>query len=206
MKGKIAASVIAGTLGLAVTGAAALAAFQAPAQTSAVSAVAPVVGVTQTDKDGPHDKVKDILDKLVASGTITQAQEDAILKAFKDAAGEHKKGEAKHALTDLMKTSSDYLGIPLGQLKQQLAAGKSLGEIANATPGKSRDGLIRFDVEQVTAQIDKALADGKITKDQADRLKAHLLEHVTKFVDHKFERKAPAPAKGSPKPSASPKA
>lgn len=204
MKRKIVGGLVAGVLGLAVTGAAAFAAFQPSDLAPAQSVVTPEGMATAVDKEGARDKVKDVLDRLVANGTITQAQEDAILKAFKDAAGQHK-GEAKRVMVDLMKLSSDYLGIPLGQLKQQLASGKSLGEIANATSGRSRDGLLSFLVQQATAQIDKALADGKITKDQADRLKAHLTERLTKFVDHKFERKAPAPAK-TPKPSASPKA
>ena len=207
MKGKIAGSVIAGVLGLAVTGAAALAAFQAPDLTSAASVVAGTTGATATDKEGTKDRVKDVLDKLVANGTITQAQEEAILKAFRAAAGD-KGADLKHVVGDLGKLASDYLGLPPGQIKQQLKDGKSLGEIANATPGKSRDGLMRFLVEQVTAQVDKALADGKITKEQADRMKSHLTEHVTKFVDHKFE-KGNAPAKPNapkPSPSASPKA
>ena len=206
MKGKLAASVIAGVLGLAVTGAAALAAFQAPERTSATSVVTGAAGATQTDKEGGRDKIKDVLDKLVKNGTITEAQEDAIIKAFKEAAGDHQGNEAKHILGDLMKLSSDYLGIPEGQLKQQLKDGKSLGEIANATADRSRAGLIKFLVDQVTAQVEKALADGKITKEQAERIKSHLVEHVTKFVDHKFERKA-APAKPqTPTPTPTPKA
>jgi len=206
MKGKLAASVIAGVLGLAVTGAAALAAFQAPERMSATSVVTGAAGATQTDKEGGRDKIKDVLDKLVKNGTITEAQEDAIIKAFKEAAGDHQGNEAKHILGGLMKLSSDYLGIPEGQLKQQLKDGKSLGEIANATADRSRAGLIKFLVDQVTAQVEKALADGKITKEQAERIKSHLVEHVTKFVDHKFERKA-APAKPqTPTPTPTPKA
>ena len=205
MKGKLAAGVIAGVLGLAVTGAAALAAFQAPDATPAAGVLAGT-GAAQTDKEGARDHVKDVLDKLVAKGTITQAQEDAIIKALAEAAGEHKGTEAKHVIGDLMKLSSDYLGLPKGQLAQQLKDGKSLGEIANATAGHSRAGLIKFLVDQVTAQVEKALADGKITKEQAERITSHLTEHVTKFVDHKFDRKA-APAKPQPaKPSPSPKA
>ena len=202
MKGKIAASVIAGTLGLAVTGAAALAAFQAPEPTSAASVVAPIAGTTAVDKDGGlGGKIKAILDRLVANGTITQTQEDAIIKALRED-GDHNSGaELKRVLGDLMKLSMDYLGLPPGQVKQMLADGKSLGDIANATPGHSRDGLIRYLVDQVTAQVQKALAEGKITKQQAERIKSHLTEHVTKFVDHKYERKPNTVTPRSPKPS-----
>jgi polyhydroxyalkanoate synthesis regulator phasin len=204
MRGKILGSVVAGVLGLAVTGAAALAAFQTPDPGLTASATIGATGAAQTDKEGAHDRVKDVLDKLVANGTITKAQEEAIIKAFKEAAGDHdKKGELKHVLGDLFKLSSDYLGIPEGQLKQQLKDGKSLGEIADTTSTKSRTGLIKFLVEQVTAQVDKAVAEGKLTKEQAERIKSHLTEHVTKFVDHKFDRKAPEKPK-APKPTPTP--
>jgi polyhydroxyalkanoate synthesis regulator phasin len=213
MKGKLAGGAIAGVLGLAVTGAAALAAFQGPDLAPAAATVADPFAAVQTEKDAPRDKIKDVLDKLVSSGTITQAQEDAIVKAFQQAASHDREGEAllKKILGDLTKLSSEYLGTPLGQLMQQLKDGKSLGEIANATPGKSRDGLITYVAGQVTVQVDQALASGKITPAQADKIKANLTERVTRFVDHKFERKAPParttkPQAPKPTPSASPKA
>lgn len=199
---KLATAAVTGVLSLAVTGAAAFAAFQPPAATTETATIAetatasaPAERGDRGDKDrgdkGEH--LKAILDRLVQNGTITQAQEDAILKAFKEAAG-HRKGHdvAKHLLKDLMRLSTDYLGIDKERLAQQLKAGKSLGEIANATPGKSREGLIAYDVAQVSAQLDKAVAEGTITKDQADEVKKGLVEHVTKFVDHKFERKPTA--------------
>ncbi len=190
---KLATAAATGVLSLAVTGAAAFAAFQPPA-TTAISAVTGTGAVTaQAEREGKGDRIKDILDRLVKDGTITQAQEDAILKAFKEAAGRHEdRGVAKHALRDLMKLSADYLGLDKEKLADQLKAGKTLGEIANATAGKSREGLIAFDVAQVSAQLDKAVSEGKITKERADEIKKGLVEHVTKFVDHKFEGKAKA--------------
>lgn len=196
---KLATAAVAGVLSLSVTGAAAFAAFQ-PTATAAIVAATDTgaTAVAAAEKDRPKDGIKTILDRLVASGTITQAQEDAILKALKDAAGQHKDRRGaellKRALGELMEVSVSYIGLPKEAVMGQLKAGKSLGEIANTQPGKSREGLISYDVAQVTAQIDKALAEGKITREQAERLKADLAPHVTKFVDHTFERK-PAPAK-----------
>src|SRR5207249_2472597 len=147
----------------------------APDQSSASSVVTGNAPSAQTDKEGPRDRMKDILDKLVANGTITQAQEEAILKAFKDAAP-NKGTEPKHVMGDLLKLSSDYLGVPQGQVMKQMQDGKSLAEIAAATSGKSRDGLISYLVQQVTAQVDKAVADGKVTAEQAQRIKSNLTE------------------------------
>jgi hypothetical protein len=220
---KLAMAGVTGVLSLAVTGAAAFAAFQpveTPTLTAGIDAGAPASA--QADRDG-KDKDKDrdreknkgdkgdkgdalqaVLNRLVANGTITKAQEEAILKAFKEAAGHREDGAiVKRILGDLMKLSVDYLGIDREALARQLKDGKSLGEIANATAGKSKEGLITYLVAQVSAQLDKAVADGKITKERADEAKKGLLEHVTKFVDHKYERK-PEPPKREKRPAVAP--
>jgi Skp family chaperone for outer membrane proteins len=196
---KIATAAVAGVLGLAVTGAAAFAAFQPSEPAPATAAIDTGTAAPQVDREGARDRIKDVLDKLVKDQTITQQQEDAILKAFKDAAGKGPDGDKDGrkviatVLRDLMKTSADYLGLPPGQLKQQLAAGKSLGQIADANPPKSRQGLIDALTTDVTAKIDKLQADGKITADQAAKIKAELPTRIAKFVDHTFKAKTGKP-------------
>jgi hypothetical protein len=66
-----------------------------------------------------------------------------------------------------------------------LRSGKSLGEIADGTTGKSRTGLIATVTAATNAKIDKAQQDGKLTADQAPKLKAEVLNAVTALVDHK---------------------
>lgn len=184
---KLAAAALAGTLGVAITGTAAFAAFDPAAAAPGPAGVTdPGAGSLQAEKGKPADKIKKVLDSLVAKGTITQAQEDAILQAFKDAAEDRReKAKAHRVEMDLLKVSADFIGLPKDQLRAQLKAGMSLAQIATGA-GKTRDALIANDVSVLGAQIDKALADGKIAKDQADKLKAHLTERVTKFVDHTF--------------------
>lgn len=193
---KLMTGAVTGVLTLAVTGAAAFAAFQPGTDTATMAAsdTGAPAGL-QAEVERPKTGIKDVLDKLVQNGTITQAQEDAILQALKDAAAA-REGAAlvKRVLADLMKLSVDYIGLPKEAVAGQLKAGKSLGEIADQRPGKSRQGLIDHLVAQVSAQLDKLVADGKITQERADQAKADLVEHVTKFVDHKVERK-PAPPK-----------
>ncbi|MDE3113748.1 MAG: hypothetical protein KGK34_12480 [Chloroflexota bacterium] len=204
------AAVVAGVLGLAVSGAAAFAAFQPsdaptamPATNVGTTAAAPATDTaTTTARAHPAgaDRVKAILDKLVQNGTITQAQEDAIVQAFKDAAGGKDKDGAKilaSVVKGLMKASADYLGLPPGQLRQQLAAGQTLGQIADATAGKSRDGLIAALTTQVDAKIDQLAAKGTITADRAATIKAKVPDRLAKLVDHVFKRPGKAP-KASP--------
>lgn len=87
--------------------------------------------------------------------------------------------------------ASTYLGISEADLRTQLQSGKTLGQIADATAGKSRDGLIQAIVADETAKIDAAQTAGRITADQGTTLKANLTQRVTTFVD------ATRPAKGS---------
>jgi polyhydroxyalkanoate synthesis regulator phasin len=188
------AAVIAVTaiLGLGVLGTAAFAAF-APAPTDTFSLVPPLPGSTVAEAPKGTDKIKAVLDALVSKGVITQAQEDAILAALKDAAGDRERAEfLKRVFANLFEQSATYLGMPPAELKAKLP-GTSLAAIANATPGKSRDG--------VNDAIAKALADGKITQEQADKAKAAAPQHIAQFVDHTYPKREPRPTK-APSPAA----
>jgi hypothetical protein len=76
-----------------------------------------------------------------------------------------------------------YLGITEADLRTKLQGGQTLAAIANATAGKSRDGLIAALVADASAKIDAAQKAGTITADQATQLKGNLTAHVTAEVD-----------------------
>lgn len=145
--------------------------------------------VPQTATSGDHaskalDRLNDVLTGLVQKGVITTQQKDAILDAVKNAAG-HRDFDARHFVGDVVKGSSDYLGIPVGEAKTQLAKGKSLGEIANATAGKSRDGLLDSLDQAADARIKAAVDAGTITQAQAEQLRPKVHDAIVKVVDHK---------------------
>src|SRR6185503_12162745 len=91
---------------------------------------------------------------------------------------------------DVASASRDYLGLTAQDIAASLRSGKSLGELADATAGKTRTGLIATVTALTNAKIDKAQQDGKLTMDQATSLKATVLSAVTAIVD----RKGPAAA------------
>lgn len=192
---RLATAAVTGVLSLAVTGAAAFAAFQpvtAPAETTAlVSDQAQVTTAAHPERKGAFEALEQILSRLVENGTITQAQKEAILKAVREAADHERDGDRhlKEIWESLMRLSIDHLGLTKEQVSEALRSGKSLGELADATPGKSREGLISYLVAQVTALIDKAVAEGKITQEQAHRVMASLRERIVRFVDHKYEQR-----------------
>src|SRR5436853_131546 len=134
------AAIIAVTtvLGLGILGGAALAAF-APVPVDTFSLVPSLPGTpVAAPKDG--DKLKALLDGLVARNVITQQQEDAILGAVKDARGDKQQSMfLRGVFASLFEQSATYLGMQPADLKAKLP-GTSLAAIANATAGKSRDG------------------------------------------------------------------
>ena len=188
MPKKILLAVAAGVGSVGLFGAAALGTFGPEASASVVSAVTPAASaILGEDKDG-HDGLKKILDGLVQKGVITQQQEDAILAAAKDAKTD-KVRKAK-VVRDLLGESAKYFGIPEKELHAKLP-GTSLGKIADATPGKSRTALVAALTTAANEDITKALAEKKITEEQAKKLRDNLPTEIASFVDHTWPVKAP---------------
>jgi hypothetical protein len=84
---------------------------------------------------------------------------------------------------DPFAAAATYLGTTTADLETKMRAGQTLAQIANATPGKSRDGLIAALVADATAKIDAAQKGGTITADQATQLKTNLTTRFTQLVD-----------------------
>lgn len=100
-----------------------------------------------------------------------------------------KPGRGAHFETHPFVAASAYLGIAEADLMTRLRAGETLAAIANATPGKSRDGLIAALVTATNAAIDKAVADGKLAADRAAELKSKTAEHIARLVDEAHKRR-----------------
>lgn len=194
LKTKIATGAVAGVLTLAMTGAPAFAAFQ-PAEAPASAAVHVSdrdTSAAERGKNTGHVRALEaILGRLVTNGTITEEQKTAILEEVRSAgAADDGARQLKRIWGRLMGFSIEYLELTKAEVHTALRAGTSLGALADGTEGKSRDGLIGAVATEVTALIDEALADGKITEERAAAVEAELLERVTRFVDHVYEQGA----------------
>lgn len=138
-----------------------------------------VTGAVAHDRKGDRGAgLTKILGGLVAKGTLTQAQVDAVTKAMEDlrAAGKaaHDAMRAAH-----IKVITDTLGITEADLTARMKAGETLATIA----GAKKDALIAALVAFHTKQIDEAVTAGKMTADQATKLKANLKDRVTAGVE-----------------------
>jgi hypothetical protein len=78
-----------------------------------------------------------------------------------------------------------YLGVSATRLRAELESGRSLAQIADATPGKSASGLIEARVSAREATIKQALASGRIGQTTADALLSSLRQRVTGEVQHR---------------------
>ena len=128
---------------------------------------------------GPQATLNAALKALVAKGTITQSQADAITSEVNAAEA------AEHAARGIQKSAHDTvisstLGIDVATLKSRLAAGETLAAIA----GDKKNALIAALVAQENSEIDAAVAAGKLTSAQATTKKANVTQRVTDMVNN----------------------
>lgn len=88
----------------------------------------------------------------------------------------------------LTSAAAGYLGLTAGQLHRELQSGKTLAQIADATPGKSSAGLVDALVAARKQRLARALAAGNVTPARAARLQSRLDRRMSAIVARKFPR------------------
>ena len=139
-----------------------------------------------------HGKTRD---GLIAALTAAQQQEIATLVDQKGIGARPNpangygpgpgfgRGPGDRVTGDSLAAAATYLGTTTSELQTKIRAGQTLAQIANATAGKSRDGLFNALVADATAKIDAAQKAGTITADQATQLKSNLSTRLAQLVD-----------------------
>jgi len=82
--------------------------------------------------------------------------------------------------------AATYLGVSVTDLFTELRSGKTLAQIATAK-GKSVSGLEATMLKAPTAELDKAVSQGRLTKSQARAIEARLKQRVDDVVHHGFD-------------------
>jgi polyhydroxyalkanoate synthesis regulator phasin len=103
-----------------------------------------------------------------------------------------------------LEAAAAYLGLTEAELREQLAD-NTLADIAKSN-GKSVDGLVQTLVVTAQKAIDEAVADGKLTQEQADDVKAKLRDHIEDLVNGEFRHRGFMPHPGLEPGSGSPRA
>ncbi|HSI98364.1 MAG TPA: hypothetical protein VK926_08375 [Gaiellaceae bacterium] len=92
------------------------------------------------------------------------------------------KGLGRFGHPGKLDAAATYLGLSEADLRERLADGKTLAEIA-ADEGKSVNGLVDALVASAEKKIDDAVAAGRITAERAAELKGNLEKRMTELVN-----------------------
>ncbi len=183
----------AGLLG----GTAAGLAFGVPGLASAQSATtSTTVAEEQAPDADPGTRLSEVLAPLVADGTITQAQADAVITALQEAGpprggGDHGRG-GPHAGLEAAATA---IGITGDELRQALDSGQTVAEVAQAN-GVDPQTVIDAMVAEAKAHLDEEVADGRHTQAEADARLAEITDRITRMVNG--ELPLDGPGRGGP--------
>jgi uncharacterized protein (DUF433 family) len=144
---------------------------------------------TQTVIDAVVAALDARIQAAVTSGKITAEQatklEAAVAKRVPKAVDATLRQLHRHrVIRAAVDVSAETIGITPAELRSQLAAGKSVAEVATAHDVDPAT-VVNALVTAGTARIDKAVAAGHLDADRAAKLKASLPERAQRFVDHK---------------------
>ena len=109
----------------------------------------------------------------IAGGSLVSSQSGTTTR------GDHGPGHGG----DDFAAAATYLGLTQAELQTQLQAGKTLGQVAEATSGKSKAGLIAALVAAEKTELAQAVKDGHLTQAQADQIATGLTERFTNLVN-----------------------
>lgn len=82
--------------------------------------------------------------------------------------------------------AAGYLGVAPARLKSQLRSGKTLAQVADATSGKSKAGLVDALVAARRSKLAVATAAGQLTQALQAKRVARLHKRMSAFVQHQF--------------------
>ena len=143
--------------------------------------------------DALEQALKNRVDEAADDGRLTEEQADE-LKERIDAddypllfgrggnGGHHVFGGfGRHRHVEVLATAASFLGLTEAELREELED-KTLAEIAREQ-GKAPAGLVQQLVATQTKRIDEAVADGRLTEEQATELEAELEERMDALVE-----------------------
>lgn len=93
---------------------------------------------------------------------------------------------------EVARTAADYLGLSEDELRDELADGRSLADVARAQ-GKEVDGLIAALVTAATDRLDRAVDDGWLGARARDAIVRDLRARITELVNADLPRRPDLP-------------
>ena len=167
---------------------------------STFTAAATYIGITEAElrtELGTDKSLADVAiahgktrDGLIAALVAAQQQDIATLVDQKGIGARPNPGigfgrgpGARNVTGNALAAAATYLGTTAADLETKLRAGQTLAQIADATPGHDRAGLITALVNDAKAKVAAAQTAGTITAAQATEITNELQDRVTRLVD-----------------------
>ena len=151
------------------------------------------LGITVEELTEAKTAARDqLIDEMAAAGEITEERAER-LKALEPGEGlrfgiaAHRFGhKVRGAILEVFQAASEVVGVPADELRERLAGGESLVDIAS---GEGIDETTLKDdlTAALTERINRAVADGDLSQQVADRL----LENLEAMVERAINAEGP---------------
>jgi hypothetical protein len=160
--------------------------------TDYLSAAATYIGITVDQLRTELGTDKSLADVAIAHGKtrdgliqalVTASQTSITTLVDRKGIGAQRGPGDRGVIGDQLSVAATYLGTTTDDLRTKMQAGQTLAQIAAATSGKSRDGLVAALTTDAKAKIAAAQTAGTITADQATQFTNDLATKIPKFVD-----------------------
>ena len=160
--------------------------------TDYLSAAATYIGITVDQLRTELGTDKSLADVAIAHGKtrdgliqalVTASQTSITTLVDQKGIGAQRGPGDRGVIGDQFAVAATYLGTTTDDLRTKMQAGQTLAQIAAATSGKSRDGLVAALTTDAKAKIAATQAAGTITADQATQLTNDLATRIANFVD-----------------------
>lgn len=150
-------------------------------------------------------RLAEVLQPLVADGTLTQEQLDKVVETLMANAPERdgrggrgghdgpRGGRGGHGLD----AAATALGLSADELRTELRDGSTLAEVA-AEQGVAVQAVIDAMVAELEAHLDEHVANGKLTQEEADAKLAKATEKITDLVNNGRPSRGGEPAPADP--------
>ncbi|HEY5625027.1 MAG TPA: hypothetical protein VIT93_00915 [Dehalococcoidia bacterium] len=149
----------------------------------------------------------DAVNEKVADGTISEEDAAAIIERIESGegrlfppfggprhGGHHGPFHRLHAM--IVANSAEVLGMDVDALKEELRAGNSLADVAEAQ-GVEIEQFKADLLAAIAADLDEKVADGSITQETADNILAKITESIDRIVE-KVPGEGDGPRRGGP--------
>lgn len=160
-------------------------------------ALANALGVTVEEYDAAVDKAQEeVVDEALSEGWLTEDQAEMLQWRMDQAPGLRMPGPGKgHGMLgrgmgiggdNLLSVAADELGMSVTELLAELQDGQSIADVA-AAQGADSQAIVDSYLAALQEDMDEAVAEGRITQNQADHMLQQAEERATNQVENIWE-------------------